>query len=101
MRSTLLPLSTLGEPYTFTCLLRRSGYAFQARRVVGIASKAQQELADLMGHHLLHHESSLSCIKAQGTGQTMTDPRERGGGGDSSGGRKLQWHAVLLRVTAT
>jgi len=27
-----------------------------------------------MGHHLLHHESSLRCIEAQGTGQTMIDP---------------------------
>jgi hypothetical protein len=27
-----------------------------------------------MSHHLLHHESSLRCIEAQGTGQTMTDP---------------------------
>jgi len=55
-------------------LLRRFGYAFQARRVIGIASDAQQQLADLMGHHLLHHESGLRCIEAQGTGQTMPDP---------------------------
>jgi hypothetical protein len=44
------------------------------RRGIGIASQAQQQMADLISHYLLHHESSLSCIEAQGGGQTMTDP---------------------------